>query len=144
MVQTKYSVYPHLSFYWTDLIYISHFETCQCMHFSLKDNCEDPFWRSRSPNKSIKIKSALFCTSLQCGFRLCHSVDCPDRVVESGQKVFIVTHLTMDRNRKWVPGFGAVLLIFLSHTTSALEVPLDRKYCPFHDHFYYDYQNNKF
>ncbi|XP_031140691.1 neuronal cell adhesion molecule a isoform X16 [Sander lucioperca] len=31
----------------------------------------------------------------------------------------------MDRNRKWVPGFGAVLLIFLSHTTSALEVPLD-------------------
>uniref|UniRef100_A0A8C9ZJ67 Neuronal cell adhesion molecule a n=1 Tax=Sander lucioperca TaxID=283035 RepID=A0A8C9ZJ67_SANLU len=100
------------------------------MHFSLKDNCEDPFWRSRSPNKSIKIKSALFCTSLQCGFRLCHSVDCPDRVVESGQKVFIVTHLTMDRNRKWVPGFGAVLLIFLSHTTSALEVPLDRKYLP--------------
>uniref|UniRef100_A0A8C9ZVE9 Neuronal cell adhesion molecule a n=1 Tax=Sander lucioperca TaxID=283035 RepID=A0A8C9ZVE9_SANLU len=36
----------------------------------------------------------------------------------------------MDRNRKWVPGFGAVLLIFLSHTTSALEVPLDRKYLP--------------
>ncbi|XP_031140686.1 neuronal cell adhesion molecule a isoform X9 [Sander lucioperca] len=33
----------------------------------------------------------------------------------------------MDRNRKWVPGFGAVLLIFLSHTTSALEVPLDPK-----------------
>ncbi|XP_078099083.1 neuronal cell adhesion molecule a isoform X1 [Sander vitreus] len=31
----------------------------------------------------------------------------------------------MDRNRKWVPGFGAVLLILLSHTTSALEVPLD-------------------
>nr|XP_046234895.1 neuronal cell adhesion molecule a isoform X8 [Scatophagus argus] len=31
----------------------------------------------------------------------------------------------MDRKRKWVPGFGAVLLILLSHETSALEVPLD-------------------
>ncbi|XP_018540695.1 neuronal cell adhesion molecule a isoform X6 [Lates calcarifer] len=31
----------------------------------------------------------------------------------------------MDRNRKWVPGIGAVLLILLSHMTSALEVPLD-------------------
>ncbi|XP_028426199.1 neuronal cell adhesion molecule a isoform X3 [Perca flavescens] len=31
----------------------------------------------------------------------------------------------MDRNRKWVPGFAAVLLTLLSHTTSALEVPLD-------------------
>ncbi|XP_047431973.1 neuronal cell adhesion molecule-like isoform X11 [Mugil cephalus] len=31
----------------------------------------------------------------------------------------------MDRNRKWVPGFGAVLFIFMSHMTSALEVPLD-------------------
>uniref|UniRef100_A0A8C2XN73 Neural cell adhesion molecule L1 n=1 Tax=Cyclopterus lumpus TaxID=8103 RepID=A0A8C2XN73_CYCLU len=31
----------------------------------------------------------------------------------------------MDRSRKWVPGFGAVLLILLSHMTSALEVPLD-------------------
>uniref|UniRef100_A0AAX7TAQ0 Neural cell adhesion molecule L1 n=1 Tax=Astatotilapia calliptera TaxID=8154 RepID=A0AAX7TAQ0_ASTCA len=35
------------------------------------------------------------------------------------------THLSMDRNRKWVPGFGAVLLTLLSHMTSALEVPLD-------------------
>uniref|UniRef100_A0A3Q1F1H5 Neural cell adhesion molecule L1 n=1 Tax=Acanthochromis polyacanthus TaxID=80966 RepID=A0A3Q1F1H5_9TELE len=33
----------------------------------------------------------------------------------------------MDRNRKWVPGFEAVLLILLSHTTVALEVPLDPK-----------------
>ncbi|XP_041833048.1 neuronal cell adhesion molecule a isoform X2 [Melanotaenia boesemani] len=31
----------------------------------------------------------------------------------------------MDRNRKWMPDFGAVLLILLSHMTSALEVPLD-------------------
>ncbi|XP_072233883.1 neuronal cell adhesion molecule a isoform X18 [Leuresthes tenuis] len=31
----------------------------------------------------------------------------------------------MDRNRKWEPGFGAVLLILMSHVTSALEVPLD-------------------
>ncbi|XP_030295046.1 neuronal cell adhesion molecule a isoform X10 [Sparus aurata] len=31
----------------------------------------------------------------------------------------------MDRNRKWVPGFGPALLILLSHMTSALEVPLD-------------------
>uniref|UniRef100_A0A671YZG0 Neural cell adhesion molecule L1 n=1 Tax=Sparus aurata TaxID=8175 RepID=A0A671YZG0_SPAAU len=34
-------------------------------------------------------------------------------------------HPTMDRNRKWVPGFGPALLILLSHMTSALEVPLD-------------------
>ncbi|XP_038595045.1 neuronal cell adhesion molecule a isoform X10 [Micropterus salmoides] len=34
-------------------------------------------------------------------------------------------HPIMDRNRKWMPGFGAVLLILLSHKTSALEVPLD-------------------
>ncbi|XP_075327554.1 neuronal cell adhesion molecule a isoform X7 [Odontesthes bonariensis] len=33
----------------------------------------------------------------------------------------------MDRNRKWEPGFGAVLLILMSHMTSALEVPLDPK-----------------
>ncbi|XP_030295043.1 neuronal cell adhesion molecule a isoform X8 [Sparus aurata] len=33
----------------------------------------------------------------------------------------------MDRNRKWVPGFGPALLILLSHMTSALEVPLDPK-----------------
>ncbi|XP_035535169.1 neuronal cell adhesion molecule a [Morone saxatilis] len=33
----------------------------------------------------------------------------------------------MDRKRKWVPGFGAVLLILMSHMTSALEVPLDPK-----------------
>ncbi|XP_044041652.1 neuronal cell adhesion molecule a isoform X9 [Siniperca chuatsi] len=57
--------------------------------------------------------------------RLRHSVDHPHCVAESGQKVFIVTHPTMDRNRKWVPVFGAVLLILLSHVTSALEVPLD-------------------
>ncbi|XP_074481859.1 neuronal cell adhesion molecule a isoform X8 [Sebastes fasciatus] len=31
----------------------------------------------------------------------------------------------MDRNRKRVPGFGAVLLTLLCHMTSALEVPLD-------------------
>uniref|UniRef100_A0A8D3BF25 Neuronal cell adhesion molecule a n=1 Tax=Scophthalmus maximus TaxID=52904 RepID=A0A8D3BF25_SCOMX len=31
----------------------------------------------------------------------------------------------MDRNRKWVPGLGAALLILLCHVTSALEVPLD-------------------
>ncbi|XP_038595040.1 neuronal cell adhesion molecule a isoform X5 [Micropterus salmoides] len=36
-------------------------------------------------------------------------------------------HPIMDRNRKWMPGFGAVLLILLSHKTSALEVPLDPK-----------------
>uniref|UniRef100_A0A3B5AXU6 Neural cell adhesion molecule L1 n=1 Tax=Stegastes partitus TaxID=144197 RepID=A0A3B5AXU6_9TELE len=35
------------------------------------------------------------------------------------------TRPNMDRNRKWVPGFEAVLLILLSHTTVALEVPLD-------------------
>uniref|UniRef100_A0A8D3BEZ9 Neuronal cell adhesion molecule a n=1 Tax=Scophthalmus maximus TaxID=52904 RepID=A0A8D3BEZ9_SCOMX len=34
----------------------------------------------------------------------------------------------MDRNRKWVPGLGAALLILLCHVTSALEVPLDRKF----------------
>ncbi|XP_054862555.1 neuronal cell adhesion molecule a isoform X11 [Amphiprion ocellaris] len=33
----------------------------------------------------------------------------------------------MDGNRKWVPGFEAVLLILLSHTAVALEVPLDPK-----------------
>ncbi|XP_035465480.2 neuronal cell adhesion molecule a isoform X7 [Scophthalmus maximus] len=33
----------------------------------------------------------------------------------------------MDRNRKWVPGLGAALLILLCHVTSALEVPLDPK-----------------
>ncbi|XP_077957943.1 neuronal cell adhesion molecule a isoform X15 [Gasterosteus aculeatus] len=33
----------------------------------------------------------------------------------------------MDRNRKRVPGFAAMLLILLSHMTSALEVPLDPK-----------------
>ncbi|KAM3587799.1 uncharacterized protein V6R79_014177 [Siganus canaliculatus] len=31
----------------------------------------------------------------------------------------------MDRNRKWMPGVGGVLLVLLSHVTSALEVPLD-------------------
>ncbi|XP_044199446.1 neuronal cell adhesion molecule a isoform X7 [Thunnus albacares] len=31
----------------------------------------------------------------------------------------------MDRNREWVPGITAVLLILFSHVTSALEVPLD-------------------
>ncbi|XP_040005516.1 neuronal cell adhesion molecule a isoform X1 [Xiphias gladius] len=36
-----------------------------------------------------------------------------------------MTHPTMDRNRKWMPGFGAVLLMLFSHMTSALEVPLD-------------------
>ncbi|KAM3587801.1 uncharacterized protein V6R79_014177 [Siganus canaliculatus] len=33
----------------------------------------------------------------------------------------------MDRNRKWMPGVGGVLLVLLSHVTSALEVPLDPK-----------------
>ncbi|KAM9327316.1 neuronal cell adhesion molecule a [Pholidichthys leucotaenia] len=33
----------------------------------------------------------------------------------------------MDRNRKWVPVFGAVLLTLLSNMVSALEVPLDPK-----------------
>ncbi|KAM9846169.1 neuronal cell adhesion molecule a [Aulostomus maculatus] len=33
----------------------------------------------------------------------------------------------MDRKRKWLPGIGAVLLLLLSHMTSALEVPLDPK-----------------
>ncbi|XP_069375642.1 neuronal cell adhesion molecule a isoform X18 [Paralichthys olivaceus] len=32
---------------------------------------------------------------------------------------------TTERNMKWVPGFGAMLLVLLSHVTSALEVPLD-------------------
>lgn len=50
----------------------------------------------------------------------------------------------MDRNRKWVAGFGAVLLILSSHMSSALEVPLDRKYRPHQYHSYYDYQNSKF
>ncbi|XP_056224141.1 neuronal cell adhesion molecule a isoform X6 [Seriola aureovittata] len=36
-----------------------------------------------------------------------------------------MTHPSMDWNRKWTPGFGAVLLILLSRMTSALEVPLD-------------------
>lgn len=49
----------------------------------------------------------------------------------------------MDRNRKWVPGSGAVLLILLSHLTSALEVPLDRKYCPHQYHIRYDYQSSE-
>ncbi|XP_034433546.1 neuronal cell adhesion molecule a isoform X17 [Hippoglossus hippoglossus] len=34
-------------------------------------------------------------------------------------------HPTTDRNRKWLPGFGAMLLVLLSRVTSALEVPLD-------------------
>ncbi|XP_069375639.1 neuronal cell adhesion molecule a isoform X15 [Paralichthys olivaceus] len=34
---------------------------------------------------------------------------------------------TTERNMKWVPGFGAMLLVLLSHVTSALEVPLDPK-----------------
>ncbi|XP_023273722.1 neuronal cell adhesion molecule-like [Seriola lalandi dorsalis] len=38
-----------------------------------------------------------------------------------------MTHPSMDWNRKWTPGFGAVLLILLSRMTSALEVPLDPK-----------------
>ncbi|XP_040886062.1 neuronal cell adhesion molecule a isoform X1 [Toxotes jaculatrix] len=38
-----------------------------------------------------------------------------------------MTHPNMDKKKKWVPGFGAVLLIFLSHVISALEVPLDPK-----------------
>ncbi|XP_069012925.1 neuronal cell adhesion molecule a isoform X7 [Embiotoca jacksoni] len=33
----------------------------------------------------------------------------------------------MDRSRKWLTGFGVVLLTLLSHMTSALEVPLDPK-----------------
>ncbi|CAN9508247.1 unnamed protein product [Ophioblennius macclurei] len=33
----------------------------------------------------------------------------------------------MVRNKKWVPGFRAVLMILLSYMTSALEVPLDPK-----------------
>ncbi|XP_034433539.1 neuronal cell adhesion molecule a isoform X11 [Hippoglossus hippoglossus] len=36
-------------------------------------------------------------------------------------------HPTTDRNRKWLPGFGAMLLVLLSRVTSALEVPLDPK-----------------
>uniref|UniRef100_A0A3B4TUN2 Neuronal cell adhesion molecule a n=1 Tax=Seriola dumerili TaxID=41447 RepID=A0A3B4TUN2_SERDU len=38
-----------------------------------------------------------------------------------------MTHPSMDWNRKWTPGFGAVLFILLSRMTSALEVPLDPK-----------------
>ncbi|CAB1435399.1 unnamed protein product [Pleuronectes platessa] len=34
-------------------------------------------------------------------------------------------HPTTDRNRKWLPGFGAMLLVLLSRVTSALQVPLD-------------------
>uniref|UniRef100_A0A3Q3LA26 Neuronal cell adhesion molecule a n=1 Tax=Labrus bergylta TaxID=56723 RepID=A0A3Q3LA26_9LABR len=41
------------------------------------------------------------------------------------KKRCIVTHLTMDRHRKWVQSFGAVLLVLLCHMTLALEVPLD-------------------
>ncbi|KAM6962249.1 neuronal cell adhesion molecule a isoform 4-T4 [Tautogolabrus adspersus] len=33
----------------------------------------------------------------------------------------------MDRHRKWVQSFGAVLMVLLCHMTSALEVPLDPK-----------------
>ncbi|XP_061570999.1 neuronal cell adhesion molecule a isoform X13 [Cololabis saira] len=33
----------------------------------------------------------------------------------------------MDGSRKWLLGLGAVVLVFLSHMTSALEVPLDPK-----------------
>uniref|UniRef100_A0A3Q3IKJ0 Neural cell adhesion molecule L1 n=1 Tax=Monopterus albus TaxID=43700 RepID=A0A3Q3IKJ0_MONAL len=39
-------------------------------------------------------------------------------------------HPTMDRNWKWVLNFRAVILMLLCHMTSALEVPLDRKYLP--------------
>ncbi|KAF7655227.1 hypothetical protein LDENG_00059130 [Lucifuga dentata] len=46
---------------------------------------------------------------------------------EPGQTFSTVTHPAMDRKRKWELGFGAVLLIFLSHMASALEVPLDPK-----------------
>nr|XP_043876407.1 neuronal cell adhesion molecule a isoform X10 [Solea senegalensis] len=38
-----------------------------------------------------------------------------------------MAHSTADGNMVWVSGSGAVLLIFLSHMTSALEVPLDPK-----------------
>jgi hypothetical protein len=34
----------------------------------------------------------------------------------------------MDRKRKWVLSSGALLVIFLGRMTTALEVPLDRKY----------------
>uniref|UniRef100_A0A3Q0SBE9 Neural cell adhesion molecule L1 n=1 Tax=Amphilophus citrinellus TaxID=61819 RepID=A0A3Q0SBE9_AMPCI len=46
------------------------------------------------------------------------------------RKRFSPYYLSMDWNRKWVPGVGAVLLTLLSHMTSALEVPLDRKHLP--------------
>ncbi|XP_008314031.1 neuronal cell adhesion molecule a isoform X5 [Cynoglossus semilaevis] len=36
-----------------------------------------------------------------------------------------MTPSTADRNRKWIPELGAMLLILLSQMTSALEVPLD-------------------
>lgn len=69
------------------------------------------------------------------GSRLLHPVD----HLKSGQKVFFAaTHPNMDRNRKWLPGTGAVLLILLSHMTSALEVPLDRKCCPYQYHRVFD------
>uniref|UniRef100_A0A3P8TJY6 Neural cell adhesion molecule L1 n=1 Tax=Amphiprion percula TaxID=161767 RepID=A0A3P8TJY6_AMPPE len=78
------------------------------------------------------VFSSFFASFLQCGFRHLHPVDHPDSAVEPGEKVFIVTPTrpNMDGNRKWVPGFKAVLLILLSHTAVALEVPLDRKYLP--------------
>ncbi|XP_008314028.1 neuronal cell adhesion molecule a isoform X4 [Cynoglossus semilaevis] len=38
-----------------------------------------------------------------------------------------MTPSTADRNRKWIPELGAMLLILLSQMTSALEVPLDPK-----------------
>uniref|UniRef100_A0A665TU91 Neuronal cell adhesion molecule a n=1 Tax=Echeneis naucrates TaxID=173247 RepID=A0A665TU91_ECHNA len=34
-------------------------------------------------------------------------------------------HPSLDRNRKWAPGSGAMMLILMSCVTSALEVPLD-------------------
>uniref|UniRef100_A0A3Q1B4Z0 Neural cell adhesion molecule L1 n=1 Tax=Amphiprion ocellaris TaxID=80972 RepID=A0A3Q1B4Z0_AMPOC len=73
------------------------------------------------------VFSSFFASFLQCGFRHLHPVDHPDSAVEPGEKVFIVTPTrpNMDGNRKWVPGFEAVLLILLSHTAVALEVPLD-------------------
>lgn len=60
---------------------------------------------------------------------------------EFGPKCFIAAHPDMDRNRKWAPGFGAALLILVSHLTSALEVPLDRKYFPYQCHLWFDCQN---
>uniref|UniRef100_A0A3Q3LUY3 Neural cell adhesion molecule L1 n=1 Tax=Mastacembelus armatus TaxID=205130 RepID=A0A3Q3LUY3_9TELE len=40
------------------------------------------------------------------------------------------TQSTMDRNWTWVLIFRAALLVVLCHMTSALDVPLDRKYLP--------------